>query len=123
MAAVQQTREISATRMDFASDGFEVLSLPAISRFSRQLDGSMGNTAAAKLNDGQWETLWKIFRTSGNVTIRSSIAQVVAPTKGFDLAAEDFEQCLAQLELVAPAAPAPDARFCWRDGDLRECEK
>jgi len=123
ISETQQTKEIPASKMDFASDGFDVLSLPAISVFSRQLDGSMGNTSAAKPDDQQWETLWKIFRSSGIVTIKSPIATVNARTQGFEQASEDFEECLAQLELIAPAPLAPDARFCWRDGALRECGK
>jgi hypothetical protein len=100
MSAVGQAREIPATQMDFISDGFEVLSLPAVSRFSRQLDGSMGNTAVARTDDGQWQALWKVFQVSGVVIIRTSIAQLSGPTEGFEQAAGDFEQCLAQLALV-----------------------
>jgi hypothetical protein len=107
LQASQQTRAIAATRMDFTADGFDVMSLPAISQFSRGLDGSMLNTVASKLDPDQWEKMWQVFRHSGVVVIRTSVATVNAPTVGFEQASADFEQCLAELDLVAPA-PTPN---------------
>jgi hypothetical protein len=100
--ATHQTQAIQAPTIDFVADGFAVLSLSADSKFARGLDGTMVNTAAAIPRQDQWEKLWRIFRHSGAVTIRTAIVTVNTQAYGFEQASADFEQCLAELDLVAP---------------------
>jgi hypothetical protein len=91
---------INSPQISFASDGFHVLTLPALSEFSRMLDGKMGNTVAAKLDPDQWQKLWSVFRSSGVVTLDTHVVESHMPTDGFERASADFEQCFAQLEVV-----------------------
>jgi hypothetical protein len=106
--STKASRSIPAPEIKFASDGFAVMAVPAQSQFDRMLTGVMGNVATAKLDPDQWEKLWQVFRHSGVVTVDTAFIESHMPTEGFEQASADFEQCLAQLDLVAPA-PAPNS--------------
>jgi hypothetical protein len=92
---------IDAHEISFASDGFHVITAPAKSFFSRTLTGAMDNAAASRLDPDQWEKLGRFFRNSGVVTVDTAFIEARMPTQGFERASADFEQCLAQLDLVA----------------------
>jgi hypothetical protein len=107
--ATQPTR-IIAPEMRFSSDGFDVLTSPAKSDFTRNLRGQMNNMAAAKLDTGQWERLWQTFLYSGTVAVATAFGSFTAPTEGFAEATSDFGYCLGQLDLIAPPPHAPPAK-------------
>ena len=63
--STKQAYEIPVPQISFASDGFNVLSVPAKSDFARMLTAMMANETAAKLDPDQWQKLWQIFRYYG----------------------------------------------------------
>jgi hypothetical protein len=107
MVSTKVSREVKAQDIQFAADGFPVMVLPAKSIFARMLTGEMGNAVFAKLDDNTREKLWQIFLSVGVVTASASFGVFTLPTEGFSLASADFEKCLGELELVAPA-PIPN---------------
>jgi hypothetical protein len=95
-----QGHEIPAPKISFSSDGFLIASFPATSKFAREGDGRMANTAVAILADADWDRLLQVFRSSGKVIASTSFVDATLPTLGFDEAWQDFERCLEQVRLV-----------------------
>jgi hypothetical protein len=46
---------------------------------------------------------WQIFQQSGTVTASTAFVARIIRTEGFE--AQDFSQCLGQLNLIAPSIP------------------
>jgi hypothetical protein len=93
--------EVQAREVRFAADGFPVLTVPAKSLYARLLTRQMGNMVFAKLSPDNKERLWRAFLNAGVVTAATSFGTFTMPTEGFKLASADFEQCLAELDLVS----------------------
>jgi len=98
-----QQHEVKAITIDFASDGFRVLSVPVKSVYQRDLYGRMSNSAAGNLDAAQWDNIWRVFKTSGVVTVSTSFVDSQMSTQGFAEAERDFQSCLGQLDLIHAA--------------------